>query len=362
MNTYSFLALGLTAALSAQATLVYDNGTWVTDSVAGTSLLQNAAPFLWNTLGFNVNNAANVRQTEEFTVQSGLVVDEIEVFFYNTNATAPTCTGVFVSLFNGNPATGTPTQLITGAGDTVNLIGAAGFTVSNTLTGTYRVTPQTLTNTARQIQSVRITLPAGALAPLTPGTYYLQWSFTGATTPFFPPITTLNTANTGNAQQYTAGVYAALVQNLAGPVPVPTATQGAPFRLYGSGGLPGAITALGGGCSMATIAVTGAPTIGGHMRVELGNTAQLALAAVIIGGASPGLPLGPCGCVLNASVDILDPNNFFELQIPVVSSLVGLTLYAQGAELDLAGIAGLPCNVGIGVALTDASSFRLNIN
>jgi hypothetical protein len=363
MKMHSLVAAGLVASLSAQ-TLVYDNGPWVTDASLGLSVLQTTAPFNFFVLGFNVNNAANVRQTEEFTVQTGLTVSEIEVFFYNTNATATSCTGVFLSLFDGNPATGTPNQLIPGAGAAVSLFPTppAGFTSTNTFTGTYRVTSTTLTNTARQIQSVRVAIPT---VTLTPGTYYLQWSFTGLTTPFFPPITTLNVFNTGNAQQYTAGAYATLVMTAAPApgTPIPGATQGAPFRLYGTGGLPGAILPLGGGCSQgATFVAKGAPTIGGHLRADLSNSAQLALGAVILGFSNPAVPLGPCGCVLGASTDFIDPAGFIEVQIPAVAGLIGFTLFTQGAELDLAGIAGLPCNVGIGVALTDAFSFQLNIN
>jgi hypothetical protein len=367
MLKQSYAAIILMASLSAQG-VVYDNGTWVTNPVTNVSELQTAAPFSFFTLGFNVNNAAPVRPTEEFTVTSGLAVTDIEVFFYNTNAVAPSCTGVFLSLFNSDPATTTPTQLIPGAGSAVNLIGAPGFTVANTMTGTYRVTTATLTSTARQIQSVKVTLPA--TIALTPGTYYLQWSLLGSITPptaaipFYPPITTLNVFNTGNGRQEQPGpVYVALNQNI-GPAPgtpIPGATQGAPFRLYGTGGLTGAITNLAGGCSTATFAVKGAPTIGGHLRADLTNVNPLTLGAVILGASSPGVPL-PCGCTLLASTDVLNPSGFVELQVPVNSSLIGTTLFTQGVELDLVGIASLPCQIGIGVALTDAFSFQLNIN
>lgn len=367
MFSKTILCLGLVSSVVAQG-VIYDNGTWVTNPATNVSELQTAPPYSFFTLGFNANNAAPVRPTEDFTVTTGMTITDIEVFFYNTNAVAPSCTGVFMSLFNSDPATTTPTQLIAGAGATVNLIGAPGFTVSNTMTGTFRVTTATLTNTARQIQSVKVTLPAPIA--LTPGTYYLQWSFLGSITPptaaipFYPPITTLNVFNTGNGRQEQAGpVWVALNQNI-GPAPgtpIPGATQGAPFRLYGTGGVTGAITQLGGGCSSATFAVKGAPTIGGHLRADLTNVNPLTLGAIILGASSPSLPL-PCACVLLASTDVLNPASFLELQVPLNSSLIGTTLYTQGVELDLAGLAGLPCNIGIGLALTDAFSFQLNIN
>jgi len=367
---HPLLCLVVASSLAAQG-VVYDNGPWVTNAATNVSVLQTQTPYFFNILGFNVNHTANVRQTEEFTVTTGLTVSDIEVFFYNTNAVAPSCTGVFLSLFNSNPNPTPGTNLIPGAGSATNLIGAAGFTVANTMTGTYRVTATTLTNTARQIQSVRVTLPAPGIS-LTPGTYYLQWSLTGSITPptpatsFFPPITTLNVLNTGNCQQETAGVWTTLNQTrlippATVPTPVPGGTQGAPFRLYGTGGLPGAITSLGGGCSTAQFAVKGAPTIGGHLRADLTNVNPLALGAVILGVSSPNLPL-PCACTLLASTDIIDPAGFFELQVPVNASLVGTTLYTQGIELDFFGVAGLPCNVGVGIALTNAFSFQLNVN
>ena len=182
-----FLAcLTLAAVIPAQNVLVYDNGTFVTNPTGGlggapVSELQTATPYFLNVLGFNANNAANVRQTDEFTVNTSLSINEVELFFYNTNAVAPSCTGVFLSIFDGNPQTGTPNQLIPGAGALINLIGATGFTVNNTLSGIYRVTTTTLTSTARQIQSVRITLPS--TLTLANGTYYIQYSFTATTTP-----------------------------------------------------------------------------------------------------------------------------------------------------------------------------------
>ena len=360
----------LTALLPAQNVLVYDNGSFITDPTAGSggapvSELQTLAPYTFFVLGFNVNNAANVRQTDDFTVNSLMQINEIEVFFYNTNAVAPSATGVFLSIFDGNPATGTPNQLIPGAGATTNLIGATGFNVSNTLTGAYRVTSTTLTNTARQIQSVRVTLPS--TLTLTNGTYYFQYSITAATTPFFAPITTLNMLNTGNAQQQTGTTYAPLQMTSApAGTPIPGAFQGLPFKFYGPSGLalPGAITNLGGGCSSAVLAVKGAPVVGGHLRADMTNVNPAALGVIILGISDPNIPLGVCPCTSHASLDVLTAGNSAELQVPLVPNLVGFQLFVQGLTLDIGGVGGVTnCNfAGLLLDLTDGFSFQLNIN
>lgn len=392
-------ALGLAALLPAQNVLIYDNGPLATDPTAGSggapvSVLQSTTPMFLNTFGSNVNVAFAYRQFDDFTVNSVMLVNEIEVFFYSTNATAPNADRVFLSLWDGNPATGTPTQLLTGAGGTTNLFTAAGYTVSNTMTGVYRVTSTTLTSTARQIQSIRVTLPS--TLTLTAGTYYLEWSVgvntsqPTATTAWVPYLTTPWVFQTGNAQLFNGTAYAPLQQNQVIP-PSTTATPaagafvGIPFRLYGPAGVasPGAITNLGGGCSSATLNVTGNPVIGGHLHATMTNVTSnpLQFRNLILGLSDPNLPLGVCSCVSHASLDVLtgfasDPNNpngpisptvspatpfGFELQVPMTGALVGFTLYAQGLILDFG--ATTACNfLGLPLELTDGYEFRLNVN
>jgi hypothetical protein len=365
-------AFALAAAIPAQV-LVYDNGTFVTNPTGGSggapiSELETTAPNFLNVLGFNANNAAAVRQTDDFTVNSSLSIDEIEVFMYNTNQVVPSCTGVFVSIFDGNPATGTPNQLIPGAGALVNLIGAPGFTVNNTLTGIFRVTTTTLLNTARNIQSVRITLPA--TLTLGQGTYYIQYSFTGATTPFFPPLTALKMINTGDAQQLTTATYAALQQTQVIPpatvaTPVPNGFQGIPFKFYGPAtALPGAITSLGGGCSAASLDVKGFPVVGGRLRADLSNVNPAAFGAIILGAVDQNLPAGVCSCVFHPTLDFISLGNTFDLTVPMNGSLIAVTLYVQGTQLDLIPVGGITnCNLfGLQFDMTDGFEFRLNIN
>lgn len=370
-------ALALAAVIPAQSVLVYDNGTFVTNPTGGSggapiSELQTTTPLFLNVLGFNANNAAGVRQTDQFTVNSSMSIDEVEVFFYQTGAAAPNCTGVFLSIFDGDPQTGTPNQLIPGAGATVNLFTTAGFTCVNTFTGIFRVTTTTLTATNRNIQSVRITLPAQLT--LGNGTYWIQYSFTNSSTAasFFPPLTQRNMINTGDAQQFNSATpaWVALQQTQIIPpataaTPVPNGFQGIPFKFYGPAtALPGAITNLGGGCSAATIAVSGFPVVGGRLGAELSNVNPAAFGAIIIGAADQNLPAGVCSCVFHPTLDFISLGNRFDLTVPSNSTLVGVSLFVQGTQLDLIPVGGITnCNLfGLQFDMTDGYEYRLNIN
>jgi hypothetical protein len=363
MHLRSILLLALTASVSAQ-NLVYDNGPFQTAATgggpAGTSAisqLQTLAPISHTVFGFGAQQAVPNRLVDQFTVNSFMQVDEIEVFGYTTGSAVVSATGVYLSIWDGNPATGTPTQLIAGAGNAVNLIGAPGFTSTNTFTNVYRVldTGVLTTQTTRNIQSVRVALQTPVV--LTAGTYYLEFSFNGIN--FVPPVSTKNVSATGDAQQFTNATlaYANILNG--------TATAGLPFKFYSSVGAPitaGSITNLGGGCSTAGIEVGGAAAVGGYLHAELTNVNPLAIGALVIGGSDPNAPLFICACVSHASLDVLSVGNVFDLPIPVNASLAGANLFVQGAEIDLLGAAPQPCNLGVAFGLTDGYRFALNFN
>ena len=360
MHLHSLLALAVTASLTAQ-NLVYDNGPLATGTSGANvvSVLQTAAPISHGTFGYGAQQSVPNRLVDQFTVNTVLLLTDIELFGYTTGATAPSCTGVYVSVWDGDPSVAAPpvppVQQIPGAGNAVNLIGAPGFSVANTFTNIYRVTETAQTGTTRNIQSVRITLAAPVT--LNAGTYYLEFAFNGVN--FVPPITSRNVASTGDAKQYTNAslVYTPILNGA-------TATAGLPFKLYSSLGAPygpGGIANLGGGCSTASLDVRGATTVGGYFRAELSNVNPQAIGAIIVGATNPGLPLGICACTQQAGLDVVEVNNFFQLQVPVVASLAGLQLYVQGLELDI-GLTPQPCNVGIGFSLTNGFRYELNFN
>ena len=371
MHLHSLLALAVTASLAAQ-NLVYDNGPLATGT-SGTnvvSVLQTAAPISHTTFGYGAQQAASATArnalVDQFTVNTVLQINEIELFGYTTGSTAVSCTGVYVAIWNVDPSVTPPVAPFnenvlqatsptpaSGPFDAANnRISAA----TNTFTNIYRVTDTALTGTTRNIQSVRINLGANP-AVLNPGTYWLEFCFNGIN--FVPPITTRNVASTGDGKQFlnTTLAYTPIVNGA-------TATAGVPFKFYSSLGAPygpGGITNLGGGCSTASLDVRGATTVGGYFRAELSNVNPAALGAIIIGASNPGLPLGICACTQQASLDVLEINNFFQLQVPVVAALAGLQLYVQGLELDI-GLTPQPCNLGLGFSLTSGFRYELNFN
>jgi hypothetical protein len=357
-----YLVIGplLTTALAAQ-TLIYNNGPFLTGTVSGTqvSVLQNVAPITHTTFGYGAQQAATATARnsvlDNFTVNSALVINQVEVFGYTTGATAVSATGVYLAIWDSDPALGTPNQLIlplpTAAGpfDTTN---NRISTAVNTFTNVFRTLPGT-PGTTRNIQSVLVTIPQIVLGP---GTYWLEFAFNGIN--FVPPITATNVLSTGDASQFLNTTLAyAPINNGVGR------TAGLPFCFYGPGAAnPGSITNLGGSCSTATMTLVGAPAVGGFLRAELANVNPLTVGAVIIGFSDPNAPLFVCSCTSRASLDVLNIANDFSLDIPLVAGLVGFELFAQGAEIDLLGGSGQPCNLGVAFGLTDGFRFRLNSN
>src|SRR5687767_2973435 len=178
MHTRNLAFVLLTTALAAQSPEIYSNGPIQTGvgTIGPISILQSAAPMSLTVFGFGAQAAVPNRWVDQFAVNTTMILDGIEVFGYATGVLTPNCTAIQLSLFDGNPSTGTPNQLLAGAGNGINLIGATGFTVSNTLTGIWRVQDIALTTMNRPIQSIRVNFPPMTLLP---GIYYLSFAFTG---------------------------------------------------------------------------------------------------------------------------------------------------------------------------------------
>ncbi len=223
------------------AAILFDQGPIFTQT--GTpnnlSILNNTATVGYCTLGFTGTGAFRI--ADDFTVPAGQtwLVDRVTVFGYQTNATAASINNGTLRLLSTSPvASATPTVVF---GDTTT----NRMTTTVSLAGTARVTSTTLTNTARLLQAIPLTIsPAVTLAP---GTYWIDFTAAGtvASGPFFPPLSPVITAPTatGNAaQQATAGsAYVALTQNIADPANPTCAAgtttvgppQGVPFIVEG---------------------------------------------------------------------------------------------------------------------------------
>ena len=338
---------------------IYDAGPVVSDPTAGSggapaSVLQGAAPYSMGTFGYTAN--ATFSLADDFVTNGVWCVGAIELVAYQTTAAAPTITGVFVEIYNGDPST-TGVPIPGSPGFANNLISTAGYTVNNTLTGVYRVLDTALTDTSRQLQSVRIGLPTPLSlnsAALPGGRYFLRYRFTGsvASGPFVPPITVKNSPPTGNAIQFNGTTWAPILNGGGG--------QGLPFKLYGtSAALPGAFVNLGGGCSTATLEMRGAPHVGGVVHAEMVGTNPGAIPLMIVGFTNPNAPFAPfCGCVQHATLDVIQVGTSYNWQIPTIASGIGFELYMQGDQVFGPTLA---CDIGIGFRfeLTDGYRIRL---
>jgi hypothetical protein len=377
----------LSSSIAAQGLLVYDAGPLITTPGGGfgganVSELQNGTGGPYN-LSMNVLGHGAQAGTppgnaiaDDFTTNGVWIIDGIELFTYQTQGAGlppnPTITGVFIEIFNGDPSMG-GVPIAGSPGIANNLFNTVGYTATNTWAGSYRATRTAPLADGRPIQSVRVDFSAPLiLDPSVTGTstYWLEYQFTGslASGPWVPPITVLGSANTGIALQRITAAYQPL-QDTGNPVqPVPF-NNAAPFKLYGTPTTPaGAFTNLGGGCGAATLAVRGAPHIGGVVHSELSNTQAPLNPAVfpliIIGVTNQSIPL-PCGCVAGPTLDFVynfaaQPysNNW---QVPVALSGLGLEYYVQGAELDFFGLAApaLNCNLGLGFSFAMTDTYRV---
>lgn len=373
MQTKLLSTLLISSSLAAQGLLVYDAGPIVTHPGMGpgggdASALENATLAL-NIYGYGAQQPVPNAMVDDFTTNGVWIIDGVEFFPYQTNATGVTMTGVHVEIFNGNPATG-GVPIAGSPGIANNLFNTVGYTATATMTNIYRTLETTLgTSVARQLQSVRVDFPAPLiLDPAVTGTstYWLEFNFQGSTAfsgPWYPPITVLGSAATGVAQQRQGTAYVATTSGAA------LFGQGIPFRLYGTPTTPaGAISNLGGGCGAATLNVRGAPHIGGVVHAALTNTQSPLNPAIfpliIIGVANQNIPL-PCGCVVGPTLDFVysfaaQPytNNW---QVPVDLSGLGLEYFVQGAELDFFGL-GVPplgCNLGLGFTFALTDTYRV---
>ena len=219
----SLLAISLFAASAAAQTLVYDNGpiaNFNNLAILQTSVTANppapAAGF-HNVFGFGVNNTAAVTVADDFAVGSAMVIDQVELFYYQTGASSasPTATGVFLEILNAAPSLG-GTPVANSPGFATNLF--ATNLVSHAFSGVFKVQDTAQAATNRPIMSVKVSLPTPVV--LTSGVYWLQFALTGslASGPWCPPVSTLNQGATGNAEQK-AGATATWLPLVSGTAP-----------------------------------------------------------------------------------------------------------------------------------------------
>ncbi|MDR0969327.1 MAG: carboxypeptidase regulatory-like domain-containing protein [Lentimicrobiaceae bacterium] len=147
--------------------------------------------------GKQANHDNEQKVADDFVLSENTFVEQIEFYAYQTNSsTASTITGVYVELFDANPAEGG--QLVWGDPD-------ANVMRSTVWTGVYRTSAEDFTNTDRPIMKVVATI--NTLLPA--GNYWVVVSFTGTLTsgPLVIPRQILDEVNTGNALQYNGSTW-----------------------------------------------------------------------------------------------------------------------------------------------------------
>lgn len=340
--------------VNAPANLIYDAGPLVTNPTGGSGGAPLSALQTGLTV-FGYSAVGTFSVADDFATNGPWTVHGVELLCYQTGATAPSITGVFLEIYNGDPAT-TGVPIAGSPGFANNLVTTPGYGVTNTMTGIYRALESAPTGTTRQIQSVVVGFPSPLVldsSAIAGGRYWLRWQLAGsvASGPWVPPITVLGSLATGSSYQHNGTTYAAVVDSGNG--------QGLPFRLYGtSTSLPQLTTNLGGGCSAASLEVRGAPHVGGVLHLALVNTDPTAIPLVELGVTNPNTPYAPsCSCVQRTSLEVVHVGTAYNWQVPMVPAAVGFEFYTQGAQVFGPTLA---CDIGIGFRfeLTDAYRVR----
>jgi hypothetical protein len=334
----------LAGGLAAQ-TVVYDNGP--IETAPGISLLQDDGPHRLTAYGYGIQGDSTIGNSalDDFGVATSMVIDEVEIFAYETGSTTTsTITGVFLEFYDADPSTGG--QPIAGSPGIANNL-LTGTSV-NQWSGLYRDRETAPGSTDRPIMQVRVALPA-PLA-LGAGIYWIQIQALGSSSlpgPWMPPITCLNQPVTSTAMQRigTTGQFIFPIQSGA------AAAQGLPFRLYGSVAQPGSLAVLTPGCGSVTLSVRGAPVLGGFVYSELGNVTGLGL----IGYGFQLVPTPFCVCTVGHNWLVAVFTNRDTIRIPMDLSFAGARLGVQGA--DLYGLGGCPDPL---VSFTDTWVMTLN--
>ncbi|MDC8000337.1 T9SS type A sorting domain-containing protein [Aequorivita todarodis] len=198
--------------------VVYDNGPYF--NVAGPpdiSFLQDASLGM-GVYGFGASFINGFSIADDVVLTDSYDITSIDVFAYQTGSSAPSINALYLQVWDGDPSGGGATVIW---GDlTTDVLDTA------VATDAFRQLESAPGDTSREIQR------ATALTPglsLTPGTYWIEYSFegSGSSGPWAPPIVITGNATTGNALQNNAGVYAP-VEDSGSLTP-----QGFPFVMYG---------------------------------------------------------------------------------------------------------------------------------
>ncbi len=203
--------------------VLYDNGPIVTSTGTGVGGAdESIIDATETTNGFGCQFASDFRLSDDFTIPAGQTwsINSVTLFGYQTDSgTSSTIVGAYIEIFDNPPDYGTLVY---------------GDLTTNVLTSTswmncYRVQSSASgTNDQRPIMAN--VCDYSTPITLTEGTYWICWQLdgTGASGPWYPPVTINGQLVTGNAVQYYNLGWGAVTDNGSGNA------KGLPFILSGT--------------------------------------------------------------------------------------------------------------------------------
>ena len=214
------LALAGTAFVAASvshADVLHSNGTIITDPTGGTGVIAGlpiskadiynipTSTSNFSTTGVAATVATNTAAADDFTVPaSGWDLDAVTLYAFQTSQLSPSITKIHINLWTAKPYLSDSPDLPTPAPSPLQTPVLAASLVLDAGPGTFVCHRQShsSTSTNRPVFSYTVSLndlPNGGQLP--PGTYWLQWSFEGASSPssnVFMPMVSPRTSVTGH--------------------------------------------------------------------------------------------------------------------------------------------------------------------
>lgn len=207
-----------TPSTNATSALVYDNGPYFNQAGSPDLSILETTTLGMNSLGAGAQFGGGNSVADDVVLTDAYNITTIDVYSYQTGATAPSITAIYLQVYDGDPSGGGSViwgDLTTDILD--DAVSADAFRVSETdLTGRTREIQMVTANTSG------LTLPAG--------TYWIEYSFEGSGTsgPWAPPIAILGEDTTGNALQNVSTGWVPLTDSGT------LTPQGLPFQMYGT--------------------------------------------------------------------------------------------------------------------------------
>lgn len=191
MKRLAILGLAAFAAFGHGANIVlWNNGGIVTHPGQGSGGADASSIQLGNLYGTGCQTSRSNQAADDFTVPANqkFRVNTLEFFLYQTNSgTTPTINSLTLRIWDGVPGGG---GNVVYDSSTTNRLTAAVFT------NIYRVSPTSLTSTARPVMKATATIPGGVLLDGT-GTgkmFWVSWQANGTLSsgPFAVPVSILS--------------------------------------------------------------------------------------------------------------------------------------------------------------------------